>query len=133
MSSHYHAVVWIDHQQARVFHFNMAEAEQQVLHPQNPPHQIHHKANSIGSGHAVEDHAYLQHAADAVADAGAVLILGPANAKIELVKHIAHHMPLLKAKITGVETVDHLTDGEIVAHARNFFAADHQLPPRNRA
>ena len=133
MSNHFHAVVWIDHHQARVFHFKVAEVDQQVLRPHDPPHQIHHKANSVGSGHAAEDHAYLQHVADTVAGAGAVLILGPANAKTELVKHIAHNMPLLKAKIAGVETVDHLTDGEIVAHARNHFKADHQLPPRTRA
>ena len=68
--------------------------------------------------------------ADAIADAGAVLITGPANAKTELVKHIELHLPALKAKIAGVETVDHPTDGELVAHARKYFRADHQMPPR---
>jgi hypothetical protein len=50
-------------------------------------------------------------------DAGAVPITGPAKAKTELVKHIDRHMPVLKAKIAGVETVDHPTDGELVAQA----------------
>ena len=27
MSAHYHAVVWIDHREARVFHFNASDAE----------------------------------------------------------------------------------------------------------
>ena len=132
MSSHYHAIVWIDHHEARIFHFNVSEVDRLVLHPHNPTRHIHHKANSIGSGHAAEDHDFLQRVAEAIGDAGAVLITGPANAKTELVKHIASHVPALSAKIAGVETVDHPTDGELVAHARKYFKADHQMPPRIR-
>ena len=41
MSSHYHAVVWIDHHEARVFHFNVLEANRLVLHPEHwtAPHR----------------------------------------------------------------------------------------------
>ena len=130
MSSHYHAIVWIDHHEARVFHFNVSEVDRLVLHPEHPTRHIHHKANSIGSGHAAEDHEFLQRVSEAIADAGAVLITGPANAKNELVKHIERHAPELSAKIAGVETVDHPTDGELVATARKFFHADHQMQPR---
>ena len=52
MSSHYHAIVWIDHFDARVFQCNVAEVDRLVLHPHNPTRHIHHKANSIGSGQA---------------------------------------------------------------------------------
>jgi hypothetical protein len=130
MSSHYHAVVWIDHHEARVFHFNVLEMNRLVPHPEHPTRHIHHKANSIGSGHAVEDQDFFQHVADAVADAGAVLVTGPANAKTELVKHIQHHAGALSARIVGVATLDHPTDNEILAMARSYFKADHQMPPR---
>lgn len=132
MSGHYHAVVWIDHHEARIFHFNVSEIDRLVLQPHNPTRHIHHKANTVGSGHAAEDHTYLQKVARAIADAGAILVTGPANAKTELVKHIERHMPALRAKIAGVETVDHPTDGELVAHARTYFASDHQKPRRDR-
>jgi hypothetical protein len=33
---HYHAVVWIDHHEARVFHFGLTDVEQLVLHPDHP-------------------------------------------------------------------------------------------------
>ena len=56
---HYHAVVWIDHREARVFHFSPTDVEQLILHPDHPTRHIHHKANSIGSGHASADHDYL--------------------------------------------------------------------------
>jgi hypothetical protein len=52
---HYHAVIWIDHREARVFHFNPTDVDKLILHPDNPTRHIHHKANSIGSGHASAD------------------------------------------------------------------------------
>jgi hypothetical protein len=32
-SHHFHAVIWIDHHEARVFHFNPTDVERLVLHP----------------------------------------------------------------------------------------------------
>jgi len=127
MPGHYHAIVWIDHHEARVFHFSPAEVERLVLRPHEPTRHIHHKANSIGSGHAAEDQALLHEVAAAVADAGAVLITGPANEKTELVKHIRHHDPELAKIIVGVETVDHPTDGALVAHARSYFKLEDKM------
>jgi len=38
------------------------------------------------------------------------------------VKHIHHHDPKLMNIISGVETVDHPSDGSLVAHARKYFS-----------
>jgi len=129
-SHHYHAVVWIDHHEARVFHFSPSDVERLVLHPDHPTRHIHHKANSIGSGHAAEDQAFLDAVARSIADAGAVLVTGPANAKTELVKHIQKHEPNLMKIIVGVETVDHPSDGELVAHARRYFKVEDLMTPQ---
>jgi hypothetical protein len=127
---HFHAVVWIDHHEARVFHFSPTDSERLVLHPKDPVRHIHHKANSIGSGHAVEDEHFLHSVAQAFADAGAVLITGPANAKTELIKHIHHHDPQLMKIIVGIETVDHPSDGQLVAHARQYFKVEDLMLPQ---
>ena len=130
MQKFHHAVVWIDHHKASVFHFNHDDVEKLVLHPDNPTVHIHHKSNSIDSGHAVEDQHFLHGVVEAIKDAEAILIAGPANAKTELVKHIKHHEPLLMKQIAGVETVDHPSDGKLVAFARSYFKSDHQTKPR---
>jgi hypothetical protein len=127
---HFHAVVWIDHREARVFHFSPTDAERLVLHPDNPTRHIHHKANSIGSGHAPADEEFLHAVADAVADAGAILVTGPANAKTELVKHIHRHDPKVMNAIIGVETVDHPSDAQLVAYARTYFKAKDRMQPQ---
>ena len=131
MTSHYHAVVWIDHHEGRVFHFDRTGTERLVIHPDHPTRHIHHKANTIGAGHEAEDQDFLHRVADAVSDATAILITGPANAKTELVKHIHRHEPHLVERLAGVETVDHPSDKQLVAHARAYFKDDHQPAPRS--
>jgi len=51
-------------------------------------------------------------------------------AKGELVKHLGSHDPAWRQKIVGVETVDHPTDKEVVAHARKYFLKADRLRPR---
>ncbi len=127
--NHYHAVIWIDHREARIFHFGPEDVERLVLHPDNPTRQVHLQANVIGNGHAAPDHDFLHAVAQAVADAGAVLITGPAQTKSDLLHHIQRHDPQLKKIIVGVEAVDHPSDGQLVAHAKKYFAAkDRTLP-----
>jgi stalled ribosome rescue protein Dom34 len=127
---HFHAVIWIDHREARVFHFSPTDVEKLVLHPDHPTKHIHHKANSIGSGHAAADHEFLHAVAASVADAGAVLVTGPGNAKSELVKHIDQHDPKLMKVIAGVETVDHPSDAQLVAFARHYLTAKDRMAPQ---
>jgi stalled ribosome rescue protein Dom34 len=125
--SHFHAVVWIDHREARVFHFSPKDVERLVLHPDNPTKHIHHKADTIGSGHAPASKAFLHAVAESIADAGAVLITGPAGTKTELLKHIHQHDPKLMRAIEGVETVDHPSDAQLVAYARKYLKAEDRL------
>ena len=125
--SHYHAVVWIDHREAKIFHFNASDVEKLVLHSDKPTKHIHRRANSIGSGHIGADQDFLHAVAHAVADAGAVLITGPADAKHELMRHIEKHDPAIKKIVAGVETVDHPSDKQLVAHARRYFKAEDRM------
>lgn len=127
---HYHAVVWIDHREARVFHFSPTEVEKLVLHPDHPTRHVHHKAGAIGNGHAPADHEFLHAVATSVADAGAVLITGPANTKAQLVKHIDQHDPKLMKIIAGVETVDHPSDAQLVAYARHYLTGTDRMQPQ---
>jgi stalled ribosome rescue protein Dom34 len=127
---HFHAVIWIDHREARAFHFNATDVEHLMLHPDNPTMHIHHKANTVGSGHEVLDVKFLPEVAQLVADAGAILIAGPGSAEAELVKHIQHHDPKVMKAVLGVETVDHPSDAQLVAHARKFFKSADIMQPQ---
>jgi stalled ribosome rescue protein Dom34 len=130
MTSHYHAIVWIDHREAKIFHINATEVDRLVVHPHDPTKHLHHKANSIGSGNAPLDHEFFESVADAISDAKEILITGPSSAKSELVAHITHHHPELARRILGVETIDHPSDGALIAIARIHFKAKDRMRPQ---
>jgi stalled ribosome rescue protein Dom34 len=123
MTGHHHSVVWIDHREARVFHFSEDEVNRLVVRPDDPHVHIHHKAHAIGSGHSPEDKAFLSDVVDAISSSKAILITGPGVAKTALVKHVARYAPTMMAHVAGVETVDHPADKVLLAHARAYFKA----------
>lgn len=124
MSDHYHAIVWIDHQQARIFQFDAADVDFTTVNSTHPHQHIHHKANSGDSGHASVDRAFLKHVAEGLSNAGILLITGPASAKQELAAYLTENEPSLAARVAGVEPLDHPSDGQLLAFARKFFKVD---------
>jgi stalled ribosome rescue protein Dom34 len=127
MSSHYHAIVWIDHHEAKIFQFDSTEVDSTTIRSTHPHEHIHHKANARDSGHAAVDTAYLRRVAEAAENAGLVLITGPAGAKKELASYIQREHPTLAKRIAAVQTLDHPTDGELVKLAREFFVVDDRM------
>jgi hypothetical protein len=121
MSTHSHAIVWIDHAQARVISFNEETSSTKVVQPQGGTPHLHHKANAGDAGHLPEDQTYLHAVGQALSTMDSVLVAGPSNAKLELLKHMTRHDPQLLKKIAGVETVDHPTDGQLLEHGRRHF------------
>ena len=51
MSEHYHAIVWVDHRDAKIFYFDATDVERVVVHSNATGHHLQHKANTTGSGH----------------------------------------------------------------------------------
>src|SRR5215203_2770730 len=127
MSNHYHALVWLDHRVAKVFHFNDDDSERTTVASTHPHQHLHHKANSGDSGHAAVDKEFLERVTAVIGNAGAILVVGPGSAKTELHKHLQHLHPEVAAKISAVETLDHPSDGALLAHARRFFKADDRM------
>jgi stalled ribosome rescue protein Dom34 len=121
MPTHFHAIVWIDHSQAKVFHIGLSGEDEVVVHPHMPTKHLHHKANTIGSGHAAPDKEFMTQVMNAISDAGEILIIGPASAKTEFAKYLREQHPKIGDRIVAVEAADHPSDGEIVAYAKRHF------------
>ena len=48
-------------------------------------------------------------------------VVGPAPAKLHLMRHIHAHDQAMSSKVVGVETVDHPSDGQVLAYARKYL------------
>jgi stalled ribosome rescue protein Dom34 len=117
-----HAVTWIDHKEARIFHLHPdATDETTILAPQ---HHLHRHAFERGDLKATAEDArrFFKEVARALEGVDALLIVGPSSAKLEFFRYLHEHDRHLEAKVVGVESADHPTDGEIIARARSCFA-----------
>jgi stalled ribosome rescue protein Dom34 len=128
-----HAVVWLDHQVAHVIHFGLEESQEKTIHAAHGSAHLHHKSGSVGSGKSGGDQHFYHEIAQALRGTAEILVTGPANAKQELVKHLEEHDKAVAACVAAVQTLDHPSDGQLLAHARKHFrAADRMLPQQGR-
>ncbi len=125
--SHFHAVVWLDHSEAHVMHIAPDDVEKSVVHPSKPHQHLHSKSGVPGSGKAAEDKQYYHAVVEALKGAQEILVVGPAQAKLQLIKHMHAHDQAVADKVVGVESIDHPTDGQLVAYARKYFAAKDKM------
>ena len=132
MADHFHAIIWIDHREAKIFYVDATDADRAVIDSHASGHHLQHKANITGSGHQGVDREFFKRVIGALTHSGAILITGPANAKFELKNFIAESRPDLEKRISGVEALDHPSDGEMVALARKFFRADDRMHSQTR-
>jgi len=129
--------LWIDHRKA-VMVFLTGEEKEIKLVKSNVEKQIRRDVASRSSGpfesqavpaddrqqrkFTAHLNTYYNEVISCIRDAESILIFGPGEAKGELKKHLEREG--LGERIVGVETVDEMTDGQIVAKARqhNFLS-----------
>ena len=121
-----HAAVWIDHNEAKIFHIDDETLDADVIRPRK--HLSRHPTQTAERSHPADEQHFFHEVAEAVESAREILVVGPGKAKLEFIKHVQKHDHALEPKIIGVETVDHPTDGQLVAFVRRYFrAADRML------
>jgi len=130
-----HAVVWIDHQEARLFHVQPETVGHVQPEPLNgativsPQHLIHRHPRGRGEAPEHPDDAkrFFHEVARSLDGSDAILIVGPSSAKAEFLRYVQDHDKKLHARIVGIESVDHPTDREIGACARRFFVGSDRM------
>ncbi|MES1185283.1 MAG: hypothetical protein ABUL60_15840 [Myxococcales bacterium] len=120
MNAH-HSVVWLDHQEARIFGVDAEKLQaEQVTAPEHHIHR-HPKGPTAEHEHPSDSAHFFRHIATVLRDSDEVLVVGPSTAKLQFLRFLTKQDRGLEAKVVGVETVDHPTDRQLVAHARHYF------------
>lgn len=113
-------VIWLDSHEAKVF--KKDGASKTLLHAHTHgtkhPHSPHGKHTS---GHHPEEIALFKDLAPTLKDASVILLMGPGEGKVQFQKYLKEHHAGIAQKITGVETVDHPSDPQILEFAEKFF------------
>jgi stalled ribosome rescue protein Dom34 len=120
MTAQTRAAVWIDHHEARIFHVDLASFDEQKV--KAPHHHFHrHPKGSSEHEHPDDEQRFFREVTEALRSADEIMVMGPSTAKSQLLKHWEQHARALKDKVVTVETSDHPTDAQIVAHVRQHF------------
>ena len=122
MPLHAGSAVWIDHHEARVFHVSLGGLEEDVVKAPGPHIDRHPKGAAEAHNHPADERHFFGDVAKAIEGAEQILIMGPSTAKLQFLRYLHEHAPTLERRVVGkIETADHPTDGQIVAHIKHHF------------
>lgn len=120
------AGVWIDHRKAVIAIIAGQNEEMKQIESNVEKDVRHSDAAEQQSAEDQRDRRFTGHlnkyydeVIACLRGADAILILGPGEAKIDLVKRLAHEA--LGGRVVGVETVDKMTDRQVAARVRERF------------
>lgn len=118
--------LWIDHREAVIV---MVAEKSEEIKRINSDVEKHTRSSANATESSPEDrrerrlgahlHQYYAAVVAALREADSILIMGPGEAKGELEKQLAQEK--LSGRIVGIETVDKLTEPQIVAKVRQYF------------
>jgi stalled ribosome rescue protein Dom34 len=126
-----HAVVWVDHHEARMFHVHPDSTDETtVLAPQHHIHR-HPKGRGEPREHPDDARRFFAEVVKRLDTVDEILIVGPSSAKDELSQYMKDHAAIAAAKVVGIESADHPTGGQMVASARRYFRGIDRLAGRS--
>lgn len=128
------AGLWIDHRQAIVVFVSdtgeeikqiSSDAEKQLRRSGSRPLEGNYEAQKVPDDDrrqrvfTAQLNTFYDEVIDCIRDAESILILGPGVAKDELKARLDENN--LGDRVSGVETVDNMTDPQIAARVRQYF------------
>jgi stalled ribosome rescue protein Dom34 len=116
----YHAVLWIDHHNAEVLQFDAEEVQSEKVRAHD--HYTRQHASAVRT-----EHEFFGQVCDALAGITEILVTGSHVAQADFRHYVERHRPALVKEIAGWETVDHPSQGQLLAQARKFFVAHDRM------
>lgn len=112
--STFHAVAWVDHQSAQVMQFDAEHVQSDRIKARALYTRQH--GSQVRS-----EHEFFAHVCDALADIAEVLVVGPHTAVADFRNYADKHRPGTAGRIVGYEALDHMSENQLVAKARQYF------------
>ena len=109
-----HALVWLDHHHAKVIRIGGGTNDVAQVHDEQHNTRQHNSAVRT-------QHEFLGAVCDALVGFEQVMVTGSGQAQTDFRHYVTAHRRALLPVLVGWETVNHPTDGELVALATTFF------------
>ena len=110
----FHAVVWLDHHSANILQFDAEHVQAEKI----KAHTHHTKQH----GSAVRsEHEFYADVCGALNGIQEILVVGSSTAQKDFKHYVEKHRAALVSHIVGYESVDHPSDKQLIALARQYF------------
>ena len=110
--STYHAIVWIDQQEAHVLMFDREHVETQ---------RIRSRSHHSHQGKHTDSHSFFKEVSDQLAGTHEVLLTGPGAARTEFKQWCGLHAKGAAHAIVDNVASDHPSDAQLLALAKKYF------------
>jgi len=108
-----------------VFHVEGESFDEETI--QAAHHHVHRHPKDQETkirNHPKDEARFFDEVLAVLAGSEALLIVGPSVTKLHFLRYAQKHAPSLAACVVGIETSDHPTDRQLVAHIRHYFHDD---------
>ena len=127
MNGFHHALIWIDHSEAKVFRFSDHEETRVDVHSHTSLQRLHHRATGWEAGGNPPDYTeFYQRILGTLDPTGAILITGPGSSKVNFKAFLDHSRPSVAARVCAMETLDQPGADALLALVRRYFKGDIQ-------
>lgn len=116
----HHAVVLLDHQKAEVLQFDAGHLQAQKIKSRSQ-HSLHSYHTRQPGSNVRTQHEFFGEVCDALAGIAEVLVAGGHTSQTDFRHYVEKHRPQLAKQIVAWETVDHPTEGQLLALAKKHF------------
>jgi stalled ribosome rescue protein Dom34 len=116
----HHAILHIDHLKAEVLQFDAEHLQTQKIKSRSQ-HALHSQHSRQPGSEVRTQHEYFGEVCDALNGIAEILVAGGHTAQTDFRHYVEKHRPQIAKHIAGWETVDHPSEGQLVALARKQF------------
>ncbi|MFG6447657.1 hypothetical protein ACG0Z6_05300 [Roseateles sp. BYS180W] len=110
----FHAVVHLDHHQAQILQFDTEHVQSEKVKASSRHSKQHH--NTVRT-----EHEFFAEVCEHLQGIAEILVVGSSTAQSDFKHYVEKHRPALVRHVVGYESVDHPTERQLVALARQFF------------
>ncbi len=127
MTLHAGSAVWIDHHEARIFNVSPAALDESWVDAPAAHIHRHPKGATEGHNHPDDQTHFFGAVAKALESAEKILIMGPSTAKLQFLRYLHKHAAAVESRVVGVESADHPTDRQLMAHVKHHFGVTDRI------
>lgn len=110
----FHAIAFVDHQSAEILQFDALQVVVRKIREHLTFSSQHH-SNLRG------EHEFFGQICNGFHGIAEVLVVGAQTDLVDFQDYVAEYRPLMLPRIVGYEVIDHQTNDDLVAMARQYF------------